>query len=220
MEGDRQDRRDRLLDPISRISEILFGLIMALTLTTTLSAATAGRDEVRTLIVGVLGCNIAWGLVDAVMFLMSAVTERGHGLVTIRSVQSIRNPEEAHRVITDALSPLMASTLTTDDIERVRQHLLRMRDLPPAVPLTPQDWLRALGVFLLVFLSTVPVVIPFFFVRDAQVATRLSNAIAIVMLFGCGYWLAAHGGYSPWRAGLGMVLLGVFLVAIAIALGG
>jgi len=60
MERDRRDRRERLLDPISRISEILFGLIMALTLTTTLSAATAGRDEVRTLIVGVLGCNIAW----------------------------------------------------------------------------------------------------------------------------------------------------------------
>jgi len=220
MERDRRDRRERLLDPISRISEILFGLIMALTLTTTLSAATAGRDEVRTLIVGVLGCNIAWGLVDAVMFLMSAVTERGHGVVTIRSVQSARNSAEAHRVITNAMSPLMASTLTTDDIERVRQHLLRMRDLPPATSITREDWLRALGVFLLVFLSTLPVVIPFFVVRDAQVATRLSNAIAIVMLFGCGYWLAAHAGYSPWRAGLSMVLLGVFLVAIAIALGG
>ena len=36
-----------LLDPIDRNSEILFGLFMVLTFTGTLSAATAGREEVR-----------------------------------------------------------------------------------------------------------------------------------------------------------------------------
>ena len=49
----------RVLDPISRVSEILFGLIMALTFTGTISAASAGREEVRTLLVGAIGCNIA-----------------------------------------------------------------------------------------------------------------------------------------------------------------
>ena len=63
------EERERILDPITRMSEVLFGLIMALTFTTTLEL-TAGRDDVRTLLVGVTGCNIAWGLVDAVMFLI------------------------------------------------------------------------------------------------------------------------------------------------------
>ena len=91
--------QERLLDPIARVSEILFGLIMALTFTTTIGAATAGREEIRTLLVAAVGCNIAWGLVDAVMFVMSALTERGRGLLTIRAVHNAASVEEAHSLI-------------------------------------------------------------------------------------------------------------------------
>src|SRR5690348_341189 len=98
MPEDRR-RQDRVLDPIARVSEVLFGLIMALTFTGTLSAATAGREELRTLLIGVIGCNIAWGLVDAVMFLMSALTERGHSLVTLQAVRTAPSHDAAHSVI-------------------------------------------------------------------------------------------------------------------------
>jgi VIT1/CCC1 family predicted Fe2+/Mn2+ transporter len=74
--------------------------------------------------------------------------------------------------------------------------------------------------FLLVFLSTFPVVIPFLVFSRVHLALRVSNLIAIVMLFCLGYWLGQHSGYSPWRTGASMVLLGVVLVGIAIALGG
>jgi hypothetical protein len=212
--------RERVLDPISRISEILFGLIMALTFTCTMSAATAGREEVRTLLFAAIGCNIAWGLVDAVMFLFSALTERGRELVTIRAVRDAASPEEAHGVITRALSPVLPPILTREDVERVRQNMLQMRDLPPAPALTTDDWLGALAVFLLVFLSVFPVAIPFLVFRNVQLAMRMSNLVAIAMLFACGYWLARHGGYQPWRTGMSMVVLGVVLVVITIALGG
>ncbi|HKB15545.1 MAG TPA: hypothetical protein VKF62_05735, partial [Planctomycetota bacterium] len=53
------------LSPHERISEILFGLIMVLTFTGTLSAAEAGRSDVRTMLLGALGCNVAWGIIDA-----------------------------------------------------------------------------------------------------------------------------------------------------------
>jgi hypothetical protein len=220
MPDTQRERPERVLDPIARVSEVLFGLIMALTFTGTISAATAGREEIRTLLIGVIGCNIAWGLVDAVMFLMSELTERGRGYLAIRAVHDATRPEEAYRVITGAVSPVVASVLTKDDLEHVRQALLRVRDLPPKPPLTKDDWLGALAVFLLVFLSTFPVAIPFLVFRDVQLAIRVSNFVALIMLFAGGYWLAQHGGYNPWRTGLSVVLLGVALVAIAIALGG
>ncbi len=47
----------RVLDPIARVSEVLFGVIMALTFTGTLSAATADRAEVRTLLI-VIGVSM------------------------------------------------------------------------------------------------------------------------------------------------------------------
>jgi hypothetical protein len=216
----RSERPDRVLDPIARTSEVLFGLIMALTFTGTLGAATAGREEVRTLLIGMIGCNIAWGLVDAVMFLMSALTERGRGLVTLRALHAAATPQDAHRIVSGSLPPLVAATLTSNELEKVRQGLMRMPGLPAKVSLTREDWLGAIGVFLLVVLSTFPVVIPFLVFSRVHLALRVSNLVAIVMLFCLGYWLGDHAGYHPWRTGLSMVVLGVVLVGIAIALGG
>jgi VIT1/CCC1 family predicted Fe2+/Mn2+ transporter len=211
--------RQRILDPIARVSEILFGLIMALTFTTTLNATTAGREDVRTLLVGAIGCNIAWGLVDAVMFIVSALAERGNGLMTIRAVRAAAQPGEAHRVISEALPPVLASILTSDDFDRLRQRLVAVPE--PARPtIATEDWLGALAVFLLVFISTFPVVIPFLLFAEVAVSIRVSNAVAIAMMFLAGFVLARHGGYNPWRVGASMVVLGVLLVAIAIALGG
>ena len=62
---------------------------------------------------------------------------------------------------------------------------------------TGEDWFGAIAVFLLVFLSTFPVVIPFLLFRAVYVAIRVSNLVAIILMFVAGYWLARHGGYSP-----------------------
>jgi hypothetical protein len=209
-----------VLDPIARTSEVLFGLIMALTFTGTLSAATSGREDIRALLVGMIGCNIAWGLVDAVMFLMSALTERGHNLQTIQAVRSADRSEDAHQAIAGEMPPLLASLLTRDDYERLRQGLLRIPEQRLTVSIGKEDFIGACAVFLLVFLSTFPVVIPFIVFRDVHFALRASNAVAIAMMFMTGYWLARHGGYHPWRTGASVVVLGVVLVGIAIALGG
>jgi hypothetical protein len=51
-----------VLEPMERIAEILFGVIMTLTFTCTLAVETADRLHVRTMLIGALGCNLAWGL--------------------------------------------------------------------------------------------------------------------------------------------------------------
>jgi VIT1/CCC1 family predicted Fe2+/Mn2+ transporter len=192
---------------------------MALTFTGTLSAATAGREEVRTLLIGAIGCNIAWGLVDAVMFLMSSLTERGRGLVAIHAVRHARSPRYAYDAIAGAMPPVLAELLKEPDLECMRQAVLGMRELPPR-SLNREDWLGAFGVFLLVVLSTFPVVLPFMVIGDVHIALRVSNAIAVVLMFFCGVLLGRHGGYRPWRTGSAVALLGVALVGITIVLGG
>lgn len=210
----------RVLDPVSRISEILFGLIMALTFTGTISVATADREEVRLLLVAVLGCNIAWGLVDAVMFLMSATAERGHTELMLRALRRASTPQEAHGLIADAMPPGIAATLDAADFEKVRRGLLHPAAVPPTRALTRADWLGAIAVFLLVFASTFPVVVPFLVFSHLDTALRASNAVALVMMFAAGYWLARHGGHRPWLTGAAVTLFGVVLVGITIALGG
>ena len=212
--------RERLLDPVARMSEILFGLIMALTFTGTLDVATAGNEDVRMLLVGTIGCNLAWGLVDGVMFLISALTERGRNLVTVREVRAATSPDQARRIISDALPPVVASIMSADEVDSLRRGIIALPSLPARPSLQREDWLKAIAIFLLVFFSTFPVVIPFMIFGEVQFALRASNAVAITMLFGVGFLLARHGGYRPVLTGTSMVLLGVVLVSIAIALGG
>jgi len=212
--------RERLLDPVARMSEILFGLIMALTFTGTLDVATAGRTDVRMLLVGTIGCNLAWGLVDGVMFLISALTERGRNLVTVRAVRAASSPDHARRIIADALPPVVASIMSDSEIDSLRRGFVALPSLPVRPALVRDDWMKAVAIFLLVFLSTFPVVIPFIFMHSAVPALRVSNAIAVVMLFLTGYAFGRMSGRHPWLVGISMVLLGAGLVAMTMALGG
>ena len=69
----------RYLDPSTSLAEILFGVIM--TLTFTLSAGMIIEDEgragARELLIAVIGCNIAWGIIDAALFLVGQLFDRG-----------------------------------------------------------------------------------------------------------------------------------------------
>ena len=210
----------RLLEPIDRISEVLFGLIMALSFTCSLGAAEAGREDVRTMMIGALGCNIAWGLIDAVIFLMVSLTERARGLSVLKALHRAPDQDQARAIIADALPPIVAVNLEPGDIDRLRAKLAQMDDVPAKPRLGRDDFLAALGVFFLVFLATFPVVLPFLFMQDAVAALRVSNTIAIVMLFGAGWSLGHYAQHRPWVMGMAMTLIGIALVAITIALGG
>lgn len=210
----------RILEPVERISEVLFGLIMVLTFTGSLSIAEAGRDDIRVMLIGALGCNFAWGIIDGIFYLMGCLAERGRNLVTYRAVRRAGDPRHAQRLIADALPPLIASVLRPEELAAVHERLLALPAPPHRARLGRDDWLGAMGVFLLVFISTFPVAVPFLFMQHAPTALRVSNAIAIVMLFITG---AAYGrcvGRPPWLVGLVMVVLGALLVGLTIVLGG
>ena len=213
-------KRSRLLlDPIDRTSEILFGLIMVLTFTGSLSVAEAGSREIRTMLIGAIGCNLAWGLVDAIMYLITSMTERKRGMVTLLNVRRARDASSAHRIIAGALPAVVSSVMRPEQLETIRQQLSELPE--PARPrLRKRDWLAAFAVFLWVFLTTFPVVIPFLVMHNAAVALRVSNGVAIVLFFLAGFWLGRAAAIGAWRMGLSMVAVGLVLVGITIALGG
>lgn len=210
----------RVLEPGERIAEVLFGLIMVLTFTGSLSVAEADRAEVRTMLIGALGCNLAWGIIDAILYLMSCLGEKGRGIRAVRALQKAGTPEEGHRVIASVLPPLMAESLGPAEYESMRGKLIQLPEPPSRPRFRKQEWLGALAVFLWVFLTTFPVAIPFIFMHDVGRAMRVSNAIAIALLFLTGYAFGRVAEYRPWLTGFAMVLLGAILVAMTIALGG
>jgi hypothetical protein len=210
----------RVLEPHERISEVLFGLIMVLTFTGSLSVAEAGQSQIRTMLIGALGCNFAWGVIDGVLYVMGCLAERGQNLKTLKALRGAKDPEQGQQLIAGALPPLVASVLKPEELETMRQRLLQLPEPPVCTRTSGRDWLGAFGVFLLVFLSTFPVAVPFMVMQNTAYAMRASNSLAVVMLFISGIAYGRCVGRSPLGFGVTMVVLGMALVALTMALGG
>ena len=214
LEGDKH-----VLDPVDRFAEVSFGLIMVLSFTGSLSVATSGRQDVGQMLIGALGCNLAWGIVDGVMYLITSVIERARRFALVRSVKGA-DRQQARDLVRNSLPDMYAAGMTESGLQHVVDQI-RGFDLPEStLPVRREDLRGAVAVLALVFLATLPVALPFVFLPDPEAALRLSNLIAVIMMFGSGVALGRYGGISPARAGLAMVLLGAVLVAVINALGG
>ncbi|HET7535235.1 MAG TPA: hypothetical protein VFJ90_02190 [Candidatus Didemnitutus sp.] len=210
----------RVLEPNDRISEVLFGLIMVLTFTGSLSVADSGRDDVKAMLIGALGCNIAWGIIDGVLYLMGSLAEKGANLKTYVALRGTTDPKIARQLIADAVPSVLAEVLQPAELDAIHGRLLKLPAPPARARLDGSDWLGAFGVFLWVFFTTFPVSLPFIFMQHLGPAMRVSNGIAVAMLFISGIAYARVVGRSAWVIGTLMVGLGLALVAMTMALGG
>jgi hypothetical protein len=220
MEIAADNKTPPILDPLDRNAEILFGLFMCLTFTGTLGVATAGRDDVRTMMIAAIGCNAAWGLVDGVMYILRSLVTRGRMAHVGRTVRRARTAAEGRALVADELDPLFVRALGEEGVERIRAAVMAAPEPPARPQLQWKEVRAAIAIFCLVFLSTFPVVLPFVFIQEIQTAKRVSAAVAIVLLFACGYTWGKYAGQSPLRVGSVMVLLGLVIEVVVIALGG
>ena len=209
-----------LLNTMDRVSEILFGIIMTLTFTCSIGIANTKNTEIRQLIIAAISCNIAWGLVDAIGYIVSTIVQRSRNRTILSSVLMTSDADKARKDISDSLPPSIASVLEVADLEQIRKKLANLPDSALQVRLTRRHLKKSVMIFLLMFISTFPIVIPFIFIRDTQLALRISNMIAIVLMFLCGWSLARYVGSNKWLMSFGMTLVGIILVLITIVLGG
>jgi hypothetical protein len=215
-----ESTREAVLSPVDRVSEMLFGLFMALTFIGAVSVADPGRAQIKELFVTALGCNLAWGLVDAVMYLVRTVTNRGRSITLARSIREAPDAETGRKHLERSLPPITASLVSPVELEAVRGKIVALPSLPARPTLGGKDGLAALGIFLLVVLATFPVVLPFAFMTDVAMAKNVSRGLALVMLFFGGLALGRYAGYGSWKVGFMMAGLGTAVVIAINALGG
>lgn len=209
-----------VLSPYDRASEVLFGLIMALTLTGALSVTGATEQETRALFVSTLACNVAWGFVDAVMYVLNEVLGRGRLLLLDRALREGGNPAELRVLLGEVLPEPLAEGLSAASLDAVRSTVAAHPDLHAPARVQGADLLGALGVFVLVVATTFPVAAPFLFLADVAVAKAVSRGLALALLFAGGYAVGRYSGVRPVWMGLAMLGVGAVLVAVVTALGG
>ena len=217
---------DRYLDPASTLGEVLFGLIM--TLTFTLGAGIIiedeGREGARQLLIALIGCNIAWGLIDGVLYLAGQLFDRSRLRRVGQAVRGAADQRSAVTVVAGELDELLDHV--TSPAERQELYARIATNLrsgaSPSKPntISRADIVGAFTSFWLVVVSSIPAAIPFLLFDDARFALRVSNAILLAMLFVIGYWCARYTVAKPWLVGLALLVGGIALVVVAIALGG
>jgi hypothetical protein len=215
-----QNEAGSALDPISRISEVLFGLIMVLSFTGSISVVSDGKAEIKDLLWAALGCNLAWGIIDAVFYLMSRVFEKGHGYSVLKKLKSTTDKAESRKLITDELPLVISSILKPEEVDQLHDRLVKLEDAPKSAIISLSDLRTALIILLLVFTCTFPVALPFIFINNTSLALRISYGIALLILFIGGFSIGKYAGFRPTVSGIAILLLGVILVGITMALGG
>jgi VIT1/CCC1 family predicted Fe2+/Mn2+ transporter len=217
---DEPEKNRSILNTVDRVSELCFGLFMALTFVGAVKAVSVAEDVGYKMFLSALGCNLAWGLADAVMYLVRTLADRGQRLTLALTVKRETDRAAAVRALRGALPNALEPLVDDAELELIRTRLVASATLPPRAHLRREDFLGALGIFLLVVVSTFPVALPFLLVKDITTALVISRVLTLVMLFGAGFALGRYTGAGAMRAGFAMTLLGVVLTVAIIALGG
>lgn len=214
----------RFVDPATSLGEILFGLIM--TLTFTLGAGIIiedeGREGARELLIAVIGCNIAWGVIDGALYLVGQLFGRGRLRRIGRMIRQSPTRTRAEQLVAEELDEVLEPVTSDEERAALYRRIVENVHAKPATAntVTKDDFTGALMSCLLVIVTSVPAAIPFLIFDDARFALRVSNAILVSLLFIVGYWWARYTLGRPWLAGLWFLMGGIALVVVAIALGG
>ncbi len=118
------------------------------------------------------------------------------------------------------LSPLLSERMNDDEVNQLGEKVKKLPEPSRKKSLTIKDFFISGQIFMLVFLSTFPVVLPFLFLDDVSIAMRISNGVALVIILGLGFSLARYAGLKPILTSLVFTGIGIFLVSLTIVLGG
>jgi len=220
-----------LIDPIDRLSETIFSILILLTFTLAFrilrlsdnSGQVSSAENVNELLIGALGAVLAWGVIDGVMYALIAFFERGERHRMLWKIQTAESDQEAIEVIANDLDYILEPI--TGDEERqvlyrgVFEHLRYSQ--PRRIGLKREDFTGALGHVLVAIMAVLPSLIPLFLLRNNdELAIRASNYVSFLVLFIVGYRWGKYTGANPWMTGLLLMTVAVVMVLIAIPLGG
>ncbi|WP_454632384.1 hypothetical protein [Bradyrhizobium cenepequi] len=212
------------LKPSETLSELFAGLVVVLTVTLAASVL-GGGDEAgaTTALIGAIGANTAWGIIDASLYVMNATFDRKRQLRFVHVIAA--SPDEATALdqIRGELDPILESVTKAGDRDQLYRSIystLAHGEFPARSGLQRDDIVGAIQMFCIALCATLPAAIPLLLSSHPMQALRISNFLVVGLLFIVGYYWAKYVDVNRWFAGLGLMSLGLILVGVAIALGG
>ena len=221
----------QLLDPIDRLSETIFSVLILLTFTLAFRILKLGgipgqpitSAHLNELLIAAVGATLAWGIIDGVMYALMAVLERGESHRLLRRLQAAESEREGVEIVAEEFDYLLEPITGDAERQQLYRHVFAyLREgQPRPVGFKRDDLAGALGSVLVAVLPVLPSLAPLVLLRGSpELAIRVSNVVSFGVLFYSGYQWGQYSGSSPWRTGLLVMVVGVAMVAVAIPLGG
>lgn len=220
-----------MIDPIDRLSETIFSILILLTFTLAFRIIRLSGDapqelaseNTNELLIGALGAILAWGVIDGVMYALISLFERGEKHRLLKNIQTAESDQEAVLSIAEELDYILEPI--TDDNERQNLYHSMLTHLRGSharqVGFTRDDLIGALGHVLVAVVAVIPSLLPLVLLRsNYDLAIRVSNIVSFIVLFISGYRWGQYTGANPWRTGLLLAAVALVMVLIAIPLGG
>jgi len=211
------------LSPADRLAETLCGLIMVLSFTLVAAPQVReGREGVQSLLLATLGCNVAWGVIDGVLYILFTMSQRARRARIGRQVRKAPDEAGALAAVRAELEPDLQGLASPADRDALYRAVVPMvAQIPPGrTRATRDDLLGGVAILILEVVCTLPAAVPFLFMESPMAALRVSNALLLGLLFVVGYLWGKEIESNRFLAGLAMFCLGLALVGVAMALGG
>lgn len=217
MDSKRPSASTASLDPIDRLGEAIFAIIMTLTFTSAMSIAGGPETSVMQILGPAISCNVAWGFVDSVMYCITTLVENGRTRFRARRI-ALGAPETAHAQIRQMAADRFEIALTDAQIDEA---IARLKAKAHEWHwLTRDDIKAAGGIFLTAVIAGLPILAPFVLLDHLPLAIRWSNGIGVLLLFGTGYALGQQMGLRGWLFATGFAIVGSLLALATVLLGG
>jgi len=220
-----------LLDPIDRLSETIFSIMVVLTFTLAYKILRfrgellqeSSAEYVDDLLISAFGAAIAWGIIDGIMYALISMFDRGEKHRLLKRIQTAETHEEGIQAIAEELDHILEPITAAEKRRQLYADVLdHLQDSQPQpVRLTRSDVAGAVGSVLVAILAVIPSLSPLLLLRhDHVLAIRVSNMVSFTVLFAAGYQWGLHTGANPWKTGLLLAAVSAVMVLIAIPLGG
>jgi VIT1/CCC1 family predicted Fe2+/Mn2+ transporter len=206
----------RAFSPVDSLTEVLAGVVMALTVSVSVYTASGRAIPQRELVEAVLGCNLAWGIFDGLLFVVAQRASRARRTKLREALRTATSDEAARRVLGEELDEALTPFV---DVVGLRAHLAHA-EADASDPHRLDVWRGGVSLGLLETVSAVPVILPLVLMARPQEAIWVSSALGVLLMAVAGWRVARWNGQPVLLLGVLTPLLGALLVVACLWLGG
>lgn len=208
-----------LIAPDDQAIETLSGIILTMSVLSTLQVTSAQTIDTRSLVYAAIGSTVAWGFVDGMMYLIGTLIDRTRAYKVVKGLRSAPNLLDFRKQLSAESPDYVVERLSDPSLEKI-QAFLQSKEQLHHRGLSFEHLQTAFYIWLVVVSAGLPLIMPLLFIKDHVIAFRMTQFISVWIMFAMGYKLGVWLDLKPFISGLIFAAIGVLIAVTCIYLGG